>query len=216
MGWPPSADETGQKSKGRNIMKKTIEGKEYYLLSSDLNEVSFFIRHLSTGEQPGCNWELKRIYGGKVRKMEKEVFRTSSDVLKRIAELNDEDVDELTLYATLNDEDGSVDAKTVKVRYELYVRTLEEDVGFDCGGDIADDAYDVGGEDNIESYTGDLSWVYENRDETPEEIYNSNKEHRVDREMTESYFIEGTDVKIHEEEEVWENSYIEENYLQNQ
>ena len=195
-------------------MKKTINGKEFYLLSSDSVDTAYYVRHLDNDEL-GLKWELKYIQDGKAMDVADEFFFSAGDVLKHIAELNAEDVDDITLYATLND-DGSVDAKTVKVRYELYVRTFEEDVGFGCGCDIADDAYDVGGEDNIESYTGDLRWVYENRDETPEEIYNSNKEHRVDREMTESYFIDGTYVKIHTEEEVWENSYIEENYLQDQ
>ena len=193
-------------------MKKAINGKEFYLLSHDGCETAYFVRHLDD-DPLGLHWELKHVLDGKVLEMDDEFFFNVGDVLQHIAELNDEDMDELTLYAELKD-DGSIDAKDVRVRYELYVRTLTEDSGFGCGCDIADDDFVIGAEDDIESYTGDLGWVYEHDDRTPEEIYNQNKENRMDTEMTESYFIYGTTVKIHTEEEVWENAYIEEHYLQ--
>ena len=155
MEWPPSADETGLKSKGRNIMIKTINGEDFYLLAAYRYEAAYFVRHLD-GDELGFQWELKRIIDGEVVEMENEFFFSSSDLLKHIPDAQ--------MFATLND-DGCFDAKDVEIDYVVMARNWNDGNGWDIDEYVMDD-------ENIDTYgpyatdDGDLddfSWMDEFR-----------------------------------------------------
>ena len=202
-------------------MTKTINGKEFYLLSHNDCETAYFVRHLDNDEL-GLKWEVKRIRDGEVLEMAEEFFFSASDVLEHVAEMNGEDVEDLTLYAEIND-DGIINAKDVEIDYVVMAHDWVDDEGWDY------DEY-VMYDENITTYRpedtvddadlDDFSWMEEGKN-----LLFAYKERGMDAKIYAVLKIFGTDVIVKKGDKVlasederlsmlMEEGYGEDNRLQ--
>ena len=143
-------------------MKMTIKNKKFYLLASDRYEAAYFVRHLD-GDELGLQWELKRICNGEVEEMNDEFFFTASDVIKNIAAVSCVGEDYLQMFATLDDEDGSISSKDARIDYVVLAREFREEKGWSDEFTMSDgNVTTYGPEQTIDDADmNDFSWMEE-------------------------------------------------------
>ena len=143
-------------------MIMTIKGKQFHLLASDRYEAAYFVRHLD-GDELGLKWELKRICNGEVEEMNDEFFFTASDVIKNIAAVSCVGEDYLQMFATLDDEDGSISSKDARIDYVVLAREFREEKGWSDEFTMSDgNVTTYGPEQTIDDADmNDFSWMEE-------------------------------------------------------